>query len=201
VVIFNFLIEVILKRLIFIFMLLECLVGFSAANAADVIKTDVKLSAKKFMRGGTFCFLKVTKDHGGWISVIKMVVADPAKKGFYNTAGIHAIQHGRPVNPSDNSGSAFYEEFIGTASIRPDNTERIHKLHIMLVGNDYGVNPNNGPNGIWSDSFVFSLDIESLKGTLFGRTVFAAIEPNTQTAPQEMFSTVDEVSPISCQNF
>lgn len=187
-----------MKKSILIFLLLEGLVGFSAA---DVIKKDGQLAAKKFMRGGTFCFSAVTKEHGGWIRVIKMVVADPAKKGFYNTAGIHAIQHGRPVNPASNSGFAFYEEMTGSASIRPDNTGKVDKLNIMLVGNDYGVNPNNGPSGIWSDSFVFSLDIETLKGNLFGRTVFTAIEPNTLTAPQEMFSTVDEISPISCQKF
>ena len=170
-----------------------------AAMISPSVQADFPYTAKRFMKGGTFCFAQGESIPGGKIKTIKMVVQKATGGAPNEVAHVDALMHGWQATLPIRS---YFDEITGAATIAPPNDLLPGELQfqIALTGTSYGTDGDITKPGVWTVDYAVTLSAADLTGHITGVIVFNPMQKGT-LGKSVKYATDETLTPIRCDEF
>lgn len=178
----------------------------SLGTSAEAAQPD---NAKRFMRGGTFCFnIDDPAAAPGTLTHLKLLTRPGSGRPPYNIAAVNGVIRGTLPAPY----LRFVNPVAGTATLAPSNDAGLGDaavLQISLTGASYGIikvdiqpPPTNGQAPqIWMQSYSLQLDPVAITGKLYGINTESGPLEGGVAMPSTEHHVVAKINPIACRDF
>lgn len=165
-------------------------------STLQLVHASPSPEARRFMRGGVFCFSLRQPNLPQWQETLQLVVQPVYKGKSQSIPLISGLQHGVLLGSSPQF--EYISQLTGTASYNLSGDS----LMVSLTSNQAGKDLQGEHSGIWIGHIALTLNSPSLSGNAIGSKVFEPVENGKVGQPPFFEDAVDgAIQSINCRDF